>query len=136
MRHKFVGFQENFHSSRFYIFHLPIEMHHVLANTIDGSSNLPGNGSNSVAVPSHVCIDEGNFLETVAMPDSVEGHSKSIHAVGPNVARLSLGPAFAVRVVRVFPVPVAIFRRFVELDEFSLVSLCLILIKLNWLFLA
>ena len=46
-------------------------MQHVLADPVNSPAQLSCYSSHRIAVPTHVGINQGDFLEAFAMPDSV-----------------------------------------------------------------
>lgn len=83
-------------------------MEHPSINPIYCSWYLPCYGPHGIAISAHICVDECNLMEWLAMPNSMQSHRQGIHAIRANIARHRVCPSLAVGKIRVFPVPIAI----------------------------
>ena len=58
-----VSLQKDLVSTILVIVHLRIQLQHVFVDSVNGSSDLAGNGSDSIAVSAHVCVPRHYFCE-------------------------------------------------------------------------
>ena len=126
---KFVGFKKNIKSSRCSVLHLWVKMQHVGIYTVNSSCDLTSYSTHSVAITSHVGIGKNNILIVIPPPNSMQGHSKRIHTIRPNIAGLILGPCVAVSPVLLLPGPVPVLGGLVEFLEFVTVLFYLRFVK-------